>query len=417
MVDIVALAVDGMEPSLVEKWIDDGYLPNLARVVENGAKGVAKCRSVVSATQWTNHFTGVGSNRHGITGFVREKEPEFTNEKGSPESDQLINLSDINIKTYPEILSESGLSVGLINPLILWPPLNLDGGFCISGMLTPPSSDKWVYPESLSDTVDEFNYEIDVEYEDRPYGFIDDAIIGEVSFDDLQDDILDVLRSRIEFTKYAVDELSNDFIYSLLKSIDLIQHVFWAHMEEGQNRYTNTIRTCYQMVDDLVGWILDEYPEANLIVFSDHGFGARKDAPKALGLISHYIGRVLPTIPHQFKSFHAQYIKKEAEFDIDNLQKISGDHSRPAVLMAAGPDISSTDNIRVRFEDITPTLMTLAGHPIPTEYSGEAIREILQVEPTYDEISISMDRDLRIEPNDAVTRRLHNLGYADMVEE
>jgi len=134
-----------MELSLLDRWIERGELPNLAAVGEEGVHGTATCSSVSSAKQWTTHFTGVAAETHGVDGFLKSGESRQAGEN-APDARELINLTDIRVKTYPELLAEDGISVGLVNPLPLWPPLELEDGFCVSGMLTPPATGHWVFP-------------------------------------------------------------------------------------------------------------------------------------------------------------------------------------------------------------------------------------------------------------------------------
>jgi len=134
---VVAFAVDGMEPTLVERYIEAGKLSNLAELRDNGAFGTADCSSLSSATQWVTHFTGVGPDTHGVDGFLTSNKKRSAGDR-APDAEELINLSNISVKTYPELLDAAGTRVGLINPLPLWPPLEFENGFCVSGMLTPP---------------------------------------------------------------------------------------------------------------------------------------------------------------------------------------------------------------------------------------------------------------------------------------
>lgn len=123
-VQMISLAVDGMEGMLLEQWIANGELPNIEAARETGSHGTAECSSLSSAKQWTTHFTGVGSDTHGVQGFLRSGQKRTAGDS-APDASELINLSDIEVKTYPELLAEDGLSVGLLNPLPIWPPLSL----------------------------------------------------------------------------------------------------------------------------------------------------------------------------------------------------------------------------------------------------------------------------------------------------
>ena len=80
-----------------------------------------------------------------------------------------------------------------------------------------------------------------------------------------------------------------------------------------------------------------------------------------------------------------------------------------------GPDVESTDELAVDFEDLTPSLYTMLDEPIPREYAGDPVTEALARDPTYDDTSLAVDRGESVDAG--VSERLYNLGYVDMVEE
>lgn len=412
---VVALAVDGMEPTLLDRWIEAGELPNLRALRESGAYGTAECSSLSSANQWTTHFTGVTPAVHGVTGFLKGSRKRRAGEP-APDARELINLSDIRVKTYPELLAESGLGVGLINPLPLWPPLELAGGFCVSGMLTPPTTDRWVHPPELESELEELGYRIDVRYGDRPYGFVDDDLFGEVSLETLHDDMFDVLDARIRVTKHAVTEHDLDYLYSLLKSVDVIQHCFWAHMANGDPTYGDAILDSYRRVDDLVGWLRAE-TDANLLVFSDHGFGPRQsDPPEGLHRIAKAASRRIP-LPMAVKRAYDAVLRSPLDTGADgvSVDSTTGIHSNPAIWALDGPAVDARPPASVDFEDLPPTILALLGEPVPAAYVGSAVDAAPT--PEIAERLLSVRRDTRIEESEVVSERLHNLGYAEMVDE
>ena len=72
---ILLLGVDGLDPSLTRKYVDQGKMPNVAEYIRRGA-----CRHdlmllgghpTVTPPMWTTLATGCYANVHGITGFSR----------------------------------------------------------------------------------------------------------------------------------------------------------------------------------------------------------------------------------------------------------------------------------------------------------------------------------------------------------
>ncbi len=410
----IVIAVDGMEPSLVDRWCAAGELPAIRRLRNRGVYGTATCRSLSSAKQWTTHFTGVESDRHGVTGFTTSNRSRRAGDD-APDARELVNLSNIAVETYPELLDDAGYSVGLLNPLPLWPPLEFEDGFCVSGMLTPPNTDRWVEPPELEDELSDLDYRIDVKYGTRPYGFVDDALFDDVDLSTIHEDIFDVLDARIAATKHLLERRETDAFYGLLKSIDVIQHCFWTHMESDHPDYGDAILESYRRVDDLLAWIEDEV-DANLLVFGDHGFGPRvESAPGTIDRLARAVDRRV-SVPGVVQRTYDRLFKSEMEVSPDNPGKTTGVHADPAAWLAAGPAIGSDGETEIRFEDLTATILALVGHPIPSDYVGDpidAVSEPYQVE----DVDLSTRRRTSIDADEVVSERLHNLGYADMVDE
>lgn len=415
MVDLVVVGADGLEPNLAHRWMIDGYLPNLKRVVKDGAYGVAACSSMNSAGQWTNHFTGMTEGTHGVTNFLKQElKDRRLGKKEAPENKELINLSNIEFKTYPELLSEAGFSVGLVNPLPIWPPLKLNDGLCVSGMLTPPSSNDRVNPPELEEKLQEHDYAIDVKYRDRPYGFVDDEVMEEESLETLERDMFSVMENRISFSKDIIENEDLDVLYVLIKSTDIIQHCFWGPMEAEDEEFGNTIRESYETVDNFVGWI-SKNTDANLLVMSDHGFTERREAPRSVNVIANTVKNLLPHVPTTLKRLYKSSQKASNE-DYSDPDRITGVHDAPAFWALTGPDVRPSEKVEVEFEDLTATILSIVGHPIPEQYVGEPIGQVLEADPKYEDFDLSMPRRGIVDEADSITERLHNLGYAEMVE-
>jgi predicted AlkP superfamily phosphohydrolase/phosphomutase len=75
--DVLVVGWDGAEPSLINKLLSRGRLPNLARLIASGRQ--THLRSTIrpeSSVAWTSFATGVNPGQHGIFGFMRFQ-PDF----------------------------------------------------------------------------------------------------------------------------------------------------------------------------------------------------------------------------------------------------------------------------------------------------------------------------------------------------
>ena len=75
---ILLLGVDGMDPRLTRKYVDDGKMPNVKKYLERGAARkdlvLLGGHPTVTPPMWTTLATGCYANVHGIPGFFRQSQ-------------------------------------------------------------------------------------------------------------------------------------------------------------------------------------------------------------------------------------------------------------------------------------------------------------------------------------------------------
>ena len=68
---LVILGFDGMDPALVARWIEEGQLPNMAKLAaQGGLHPLATTHSPESPTAWASFATGVNPGKHNIYDFL-----------------------------------------------------------------------------------------------------------------------------------------------------------------------------------------------------------------------------------------------------------------------------------------------------------------------------------------------------------
>ena len=78
---IMMIGIDGMDPRLTRKYVDEGKMPNVKKLIERGAcrhdLAMVGAMPTVTPPMWTTLATGAYPNTHGITCFYRAtKEPD-----------------------------------------------------------------------------------------------------------------------------------------------------------------------------------------------------------------------------------------------------------------------------------------------------------------------------------------------------
>jgi predicted AlkP superfamily phosphohydrolase/phosphomutase len=67
---VLVVGIDQAIPKLIDKYMDEGLLPNLKKLAENGVKTKAySCPPCDTPTNWTTIATGATTGNHGCTSF------------------------------------------------------------------------------------------------------------------------------------------------------------------------------------------------------------------------------------------------------------------------------------------------------------------------------------------------------------
>jgi predicted AlkP superfamily phosphohydrolase/phosphomutase len=150
---VVIIGLDGLEPSLVERYIEQGLLPNLAALQSEGS--YARLRTTLPALSpvaWSSFQTGVNPGAHNIFDFLtRDKRyclPQLASTETSTRERSIgfMGLSFkrrtssvvITRKSQPfwKILGKHGVFSNIIRVPISYPPEKFNGNI-LSAMCTP----------------------------------------------------------------------------------------------------------------------------------------------------------------------------------------------------------------------------------------------------------------------------------------
>jgi predicted AlkP superfamily phosphohydrolase/phosphomutase len=148
---VIILGLDGLEPSLVEKYIEEGKLPNMKKLKETGSyQRLGTTLPALSPVAWSTFQTGVNPGAHNIFDFLtRDKRfclPELSSTKTEVEK-----RSGFISKFFPakatvklmrksqpfwKILGKHGVFSNILRVPISYPPEKFSGNI-LSAMCTP----------------------------------------------------------------------------------------------------------------------------------------------------------------------------------------------------------------------------------------------------------------------------------------
>lgn len=149
----VVLGLDGLEPSLAEKFMDEGHLPNMRKLRDEGDyKRLATTCPPLSPVAWSSFSTGVNPGKHNIFDFLARNPRTYlpmlssvhiTSTKRTLKIGKYeIPLGKPNIqgmrksKTFWSVLGEHGVFSSIIRIPITFPPEKFKG-VVLSAMCVP----------------------------------------------------------------------------------------------------------------------------------------------------------------------------------------------------------------------------------------------------------------------------------------
>ena len=150
---VIILGIDGMDPTLLETFIDEGRMPNFARLSDEGdASPLETTMPPLSPVAWSTFITGLDPGGHGVFDFLQRDpatmqpvEPFYT---VRPEGRALrlgswvLPLSGGGIELYRggrafwELLAAAGIETTIFRMPVNFPPVEA-GGHAFAGMGTP----------------------------------------------------------------------------------------------------------------------------------------------------------------------------------------------------------------------------------------------------------------------------------------
>src|SRR5689334_21287380 len=117
---VLVLALDGVDPDVVDLLVSEGKLPNFARLRQEGASGrLISEKPLLSPIVWTTIATGKPPVRHGIGDFVAQDAQ--TGER-RPVTSRMRRVSALW-----NLFSDAGRDVAVVGWWATWPPERVRG--------------------------------------------------------------------------------------------------------------------------------------------------------------------------------------------------------------------------------------------------------------------------------------------------
>ena len=262
---VAVFGLDGITFDLLQPWLDEGRLPNLARLLAEGASG--RLRSTippVSASAWPSFATGTNPGQHSLVDFTYPAQDSY--------EIRVSNGLTVAVPAVWQIAGAAGKQVGVVSLPMTYPPRPMNG-FMLCSFLTPSPDSDYTFPPELKQELTDACGPFPLRMSEKGRG-VDPTIFVRACKQ------LEIDRARS--VQYLLREKPWDLFVYVMETTDNLQHEIWHLVDETHPmhdpataaRVLPDILDYYETVDRLLGEMLALVPEeALVIVLSDHGFG------------------------------------------------------------------------------------------------------------------------------------------------
>jgi predicted AlkP superfamily phosphohydrolase/phosphomutase len=147
---LVILGFDGMDPHLLKQWMDEGKLPNIAKLAKGGGMyPLQTTHSPESPTAWASFATGVNAGKHNIYDFLVRDTGSYLPDLGMVTRTPAKFLFNYFPISKPKLTStrggtsfwvtagKQGVRSDMLTVPVTFPPEDVDNGHLLSGLPLP----------------------------------------------------------------------------------------------------------------------------------------------------------------------------------------------------------------------------------------------------------------------------------------
>jgi predicted AlkP superfamily phosphohydrolase/phosphomutase/tetratricopeptide (TPR) repeat protein len=351
---VFLIGIDGADPNILDRLVEEGRLPTFARLMRNGAHGALRSgEPLLSPLVWTTIVTGRRPQDHGVLDFI-----EIVDGRPTP-----ITSQRRRVPALWNVALEFGVPSGFVGWYASY-PAERTLGFEVSDRMafhqvkSARAITGATYPEDLAAQLRSSLGEPTPDLESARHRFLSDP--GVTLSKDGQKRLgeLAKIEATTEFYRKALPDLARGHDLPLLgvyfELIDACGHLF---MEDAAPRlrevsaedfaaFSGTVDRCYEYQDSVLAGLL---PLANsqttTLVVSDHGFKFGDLRPRTSG---------------------------RADVGLAPLW-----HRLNGILIADGRGVrAGAQTTDASIMDIAPTVLALLGLPLSKELSGRPIESL-----------------------------------------
>src|SRR4030042_2332806 len=245
---VLVIGLDGATFRVIDPLIKMGKLPNIERLIKEGAHGnLQSTIPPITGPAWLSFATGKSPAKTGIYDFTIPKEGKI-NLTHKP-------IGSINIyqngATW-DYLSRVGRKIIIYNYPMLFPPYEINGCM-VSGLGSLPE-DEITYPKNLKDEIEGLisEYRIDIPWSTPQYKDNVELFLKHAN---------ELLEMNWKVTKFLMRNKKWDLFIAIFSATDFVQHVMWKYWDnvsfeyQKNNLYRTEFIRFWERVDEIIGEI------------------------------------------------------------------------------------------------------------------------------------------------------------------
>lgn len=267
---VAIVGLDGATFRVLDHLMQAGVMPAFASIRQRGISAILRS-TIPSYTPpaWVSIATGVNPGRHGVFGFL-DNTPQ--------EQPRVAHSGSIRAATMWQYLERQGITVGIFNVPMTYPPVHVEG-FMVAGGLAAGWTDAEM--PNFASSLDVGRLVSDVAGGRYP---LDTVVSYENDWrsSDVVTRIEEVQRLRRRVLAALLERWDPDFVFAVFEGTDRLQHVHYQYLVEGspwyerpeavevRSRAWRYFRELDAAIEDIATWV---GADGHIVLVSDHGAG------------------------------------------------------------------------------------------------------------------------------------------------